>query len=139
MNVDIINLLLGFIGGSGLVTVATIPAIIKKAKAEARAAEIENAQKAAEARSKDIENAQKAADEWTKIANERQEEIEQLKAELKEKNTHIDTLYGSISIWRDKYNEKCEEVTALKVYKATNEVKICVRRGCGDREPQSGY
>ena len=58
---------------------------------------------------------------------------------IAEKEAKIDALYIQIGAQRDAYNEKVEENTELKVYKATNEVKLCMRRGCADREPQSGY
>ena len=124
-NIEILNIVIGLLTGGGLVSVFTIPALIKKAKAEARAAEIENVKQAVET--------------WKEISNERQEEIGELKKELEEKDSKIDSLYLVNSEWRDKYNEKCAVITDLKVKMATNEVKLCKRRGCAQREPQSGY
>lgn len=120
-----LDTIVGFVVGGGLLSLLTIPQIIKKAKAEARAAEIDNVQAAVES--------------WKEIANERQEEIAELKQQSDTLNGKIDNLYVEISSWRDKYNGKCEEITALQVYKATNEVKLCMKRGCPDREPHSGY
>ena len=58
---------------------------------------------------------------------------------IADKDAKIDALYIQLGTQREAYNAKVEENTELKVYKATNEVKLCMRRGCGDREPQSGY
>ena len=82
---------------------------------------------------------QKAVDAWKEIANERQEELAEKTTQNAELNTKIDSLYSVNASWRDKYNAKDEELTQLKVYKATNEVKLCLRRNCQDREPQTGY
>lgn len=119
-------------GGGGLVAILSIPTILRKAKAEAKKAE-------GEAKATDMDNMQKAIDQWKEIANERQEENQQHIQREAEMNAKIDSLYEIISTWRDKYNAKSDEVSKLEVYKATNEVKLCMVRGCNTREPQSGY
>ena len=124
-NIEVLNIIIGFLTGGGIVTVITLPAVIKKARAEARAAEIDNVKQAIET--------------WKEIANERQEEINEIKKEVEDKNAKINSLYIINSEWRDKYNDKCELITTLKVKMASNEVKLCQRRGCQDREPQTGY
>ena len=124
-NIEVLNIIIGFLTGGGIVTVITLPAVIKKARAEARAAEIDNVKQAVET--------------WKEISNERQEENSELKKEIEEKDKKIDDLYVINSQWRDKYNDKCEENSDLKVKMAINEVRLCQRRGCQDREPQTGY
>lgn len=119
-------------GGGGLVAILSIPTILRKAKAEAKKAE-------GEAKATDMDNMQKAIDQWMKIADERQEENQQHIQREAEMNAKIDSLYETISTWRDKYNAKSDELSKLEVYKATNEVKLCMVRGCDKREPQSGY
>lgn len=116
---------IGLIGGSTLVTLATLPSIIKKAKTDVVAAQ--------------LDNMQKVADGWKAIADERQEACQEKERVIAEKDAKIDALYIQLGTQREAYNAKVEENTELKVYKATNEVKLCMRRGCGDREPQSGY
>ena len=116
---------IGLIGGGTLVTLATLPSIIKKAKTDVVAAQ--------------LDNMQKVADGWKAIADERQEACQEKERVIEEKDAKIDALYIQLGTQREAYNAKVEENTELKVYKATNEVKLCMRRGCGDREPQSGY
>jgi hypothetical protein len=116
---------IGLIGGGTLVTLATLPSIIKKAKTDVVAAQ--------------LDNMQKVADGWKAIADERQEACQEKERIIADKDAKIDALYIQLGTQREAYNAKVEENTELKVYKATNEVKLCMRRGCGDREPQSGY
>ena len=123
--IEWMDTVMGIIGGGTLVSLLTLPSIIKKAKAEAKASE--------------LDNMQKVADGWKAIADERQEACMEKERVIAEKEAKIDALYIQIGAQRDAYNEKVEENTELKVYKATNEVKLCMRRGCADREPQSGY
>lgn len=116
---------IGLIGGGTMVTLATLPSIIKKAKTDVVAAQ--------------LDNMQKVADGWKAIADERQEACQEKERVIADKDAKIDALYIQLGTQREAYNAKVEENTELKVYKATNEVKLCMRRGCGDREPQSGY
>ena len=116
---------IGLIGGGTLVTLATLPSIIKKAKTDVVAAQ--------------LDNMQKVADGWKAIADERQEACQEKERVIADKDAKIDALYIQLGTQREAYNAKVEENTELKDYKATNEVKLCMRRGCGDREPQSGY
>lgn len=116
---------IGLIGGGTLVTLATLPSIIKKTKTDVVAAQ--------------LDNMQKVADGWKAIADERQEACQEKERVIADKDAKIDALYIQLGTQREAYNAKVEENTELKVYKATNEVKLCMRRGCGDREPQSGY
>ena len=116
---------IGLIGGGTLVTLATLPSIIKKAKTDVVAAQ--------------LDNMQKVADGWKAIADERQEACQEKERVIAEKDAKIDALYIQLGTQREAYNAKVEENTELKVYKATNEVKLCMKRGCADREPQSGY
>lgn len=129
---ELFEIIISIVSGGALITALTLPSTIKKARADARSAEA--ASKAAE-----LENMQKVADGWEKLANERQEANEAHAAQIEALNGKIDYLYSVNSDWRDKYNTKCEEVSALKVKIATDEVKLCMVRGCKDREPQSGY
>ncbi len=124
MELEWLQLILGFVGG-GFVSLLTIPSVIKKSKAEARAVE--------------IDNLQKACDGWKELADERQEANREKDERIKELTRQVDERYADIGMWRDKYNAQQDEITELRVYKATNEVKLCMKRGCQDREPQSGY
>ena len=57
--IEWMDTVMGIIGGGTLVSLLTLPSIIKKAKAEAKASE--------------LDNMQKVADGWKAIADERQE------------------------------------------------------------------
>jgi len=129
---ELVDTIIGLVGGGAIVTLVTMPSIVKKSKAEARAAELDNALKVIEG--------------WEKLANERQEDNSLLEEKIRnnelridELNKRIDELYVINGDWRDKYNTIMEENTALKVKIATDEVKMCMVRGCAKREPQSGY
>lgn len=119
-----IQLILGFVGG-GLVSVLTIPSIIKKSKAEANAAE--------------IENMKSVTDGWKELAEERQEANKEKDARIAELTKQVDERYEDIGNWRDKYNTQQEEMTSLKVQLASQIPKICEKRGCDDRTPPTGY
>lgn len=126
---DYINLILTFVGGGGLAALITLPSLIKKAKAETKAAE--------------MENMAKAGDAWKDLANERQEAYTELRNEYKEEcdkyNAKIDELYETINGWRDKYNHSQEELSQEKIWRASNEVKLCNIKGCDNRTPPTGY
>lgn len=129
---DWYNIILAAISGGALLSVLTLPSAMKKARAEAQRA-------ATEAKAAEIDNLNKVIEGWEKLADERQEANEALRVQIEALNGKIDNLYSVNSDWRDKYNAKCEENTALKVKLATDEVKLCMVRGCGSREPKSGY
>lgn len=127
-----IEVALGFVAGGGLTALLSIPWVMKKAKAESRFSE--------------LENVQKAVAEWQKIADERQEQVTECQererqhiAERDRLNQKVDELYKVNSGWRDRYNELQTENSRLQVQAATNEVKLCMKRNCPQREPQSGW
>lgn len=139
MLIEWVNLIVGVIAGGGLITIITIPQIRKKAEAEAKAAEIANTKSVAEAKAAEIENVKAIADGWKELAEERQEACKKKDARIAELTSQIDARYIDIGEWRNRYNQKCEENTALKVQIASNTPKICEKRGCGDRTPPTGY
>ena len=113
--ISIISLLIssGAIGG-----IFFLHSRLRKANAEATAAE--NA------------NSITIAEEWREIAERRE-------VQLAEKDKKIDTLYGQITEWRNKYHESETDKHKLALENATMKIKTCERRACKDREPQSGY
>lgn len=128
----VLELCATFILGGGITALVTIPWVMKKARAEARSLE--------------LENIQKAVSEWQKIADERQEQVAEYQGREKQYiderdrlNQKVDELYTVNSGWRDRYNDLQTENTRLQVQAATNEVKLCLKRNCPDREPQSGW
>lgn len=120
-----VDTFIGIVGGGVITTLVTLPSLIKKARGEAR--------------SIDLDNLQKAVESWKELADERQEANQKNDQHIKELNEKIDSLYIINSEWRDKYNAQQEEISTLKIQIATNEVKLCIQKGCKNREPQSGY
>ncbi|MBR3830995.1 MAG: hypothetical protein IKJ52_07060 [Muribaculaceae bacterium] len=120
-----VDTFIGIVGGGVITTLVTLPSLIKKARGEAR--------------SIDLDNLQKAVESWKELADERQEANQKNDQHIKELNEKIDSLYIVNSEWRDKYNAQQEEISTLKIQIATNEVKLCIQKGCKNREPQSGY
>lgn len=120
-----INTLISLAAGGALVAIFTLPSAIRKAKAEARSA--------------DLDNLQKAVEGWKQLADERQEANREKDARISELTKQVDERYIDIGQWRDKYNALQEENTTLKVKIATDEVKLCQKRACSDRTPPTGY
>lgn len=127
-----INIIIGAVSGGALATLLTLPSVIKKAKAEARAA--------------DIDNLQKAMDGWHALADERQEanrERDQVIKEMQQRNDELQGIiterYSEIGEWRNRYHEACESISQLKIEAAKNAVKHCEKRACTDRTPPTGY
>lgn len=122
---DWIDTVIGLVAGGGLVTIATLPSVIKKAKKEANAPEIEA---------------------WKSLADERQEQNKELSERVAQNeqridalNSRIDELYRTINEWRDKYNEQAATNTRLQAEIERDKPKLCVVRGCANREPKSDY
>lgn len=119
-----IEIIIGFLGG-GLVSVLTIPSVLKKSRAEARAVELDNLQKSVEG--------------WKALADERQEENREKNEHINALNLKIDSMYEDIARRRTENTDLLKENTRLQVRIATDEVRMCMVRGCDRREPQSGY
>ena len=131
--ISLISLLLG--GGSfiGLIVgIVTIPSAIKKAAAEARKEE-------AEAKTAEINNMKSVADGWKELAEERQEANKEKDARITELTGQVDARYVEIGEWRDKYNHSQEENAQLRVENTKLMMTKCVKPGCLDREPPTGY
>lgn len=125
MEIDLINTIISVIGGGTLVAAFTLPSAIRKAKAEARSA--------------DLDNLQKACDGWKALADERQEENTMQRQRIADLTAQVDARYVDIGTWRDRCALQQEEITELKIYKATTEMKLCVVRNCEKRDPPSGF
>ena len=132
---DWITLVVGICGGSIvslIVGVFTIPSAIKKASAEARKEE-------AEAKRIEIENMKSVADGWKELAEERQEAEKEKNARIAELTGIVDARYVDIGEWRDKYNHSQEENAKLRVENTKLVMTKCMKPGCLDREPPSGF
>lgn len=73
-----------------------------------------------------------AAHEWKEIADHREQKLE-----IRDKQ--ITGLFDQIGQWRDRCNEKDTRIHELELKLMSVEIRLCNRRGCANREPQSGY
>ena len=133
---DWITLILGLAGGGSVVGLvvgfATIPQAVKKASAEARKEE-------AEAKTAELNNMKAVADGWKELADERQEANKEKDARIAELTGIVDARYMDIGEWRDKYNHSQEENAQLRVENTKLMMTKCMKPGCLDREPPTGY
>lgn len=73
-----------------------------------------------------------AAHEWREIAENRE-------VKNNKKDEKIEELYKENREWRDKYNELKSQLHRLEVERIKEQIRICNKPKCADREPQSGY
>ena len=133
---DVISLISLLLGGSSLlgliIGIVTIPSAKKKAAAEARKEE-------AEAKTAELNNMKAVADGWKELADERQEANKEKDARIAELTGIVDARYVDIGEWRDKYNHSQEENAQLRVENTKLMMTKCMKPGCLDREPPTGY
>lgn len=73
-----------------------------------------------------------AAHEWKEIADNREQK-------LAKRDEQISALFDQIGRWRDRCDEKDTRIHELELKRMSYEIRLCNRRGCPDREPQSGF
>lgn len=73
-----------------------------------------------------------AAHEWREIAENRE-------VKINKKDEKIEELYKENREWRDKYNELESKLHRLEVERIKEQIRICNKPKCTDREPQSGF
>lgn len=73
-----------------------------------------------------------AAHEWREIAENRE-------VKINKKDEKIEELYKENREWRDKYNELESQLHRLEVERIKEQIRICNKPKCADREPQSGF
>ena len=73
-----------------------------------------------------------AAHEWREIAENRE-------VKSNKKDEKIEELYKENREWRDKYNELESQLHRLEVERIKEQIRICNKPNCADREPQSGF
>lgn len=121
----IIPALSALVAGGGLTSLFyfRLSRRLKSAEANKADTEVEKAK---------LENELSVAKEWKDIASERERRIDA-------KDKKIDDLYLEISGWRDKYNKLAAEAAEKDIAMIQAVFKTCNRRGCADREPQTGF
>lgn len=88
--------------------------------------------KQAEAAKAEVDLNTLAAHEWKEIAENRE-------VKINKKDEKIEELYKENREWRDKYNELESKLHRLEVERIKEQIRICNKPKCADREPQSGY
>lgn len=122
---DFLSAIIGVLGGGFLTSVASLPFIVKKTRADAKSA--------------DLDNEDKAISVWVKIAEERQDEARELHQRIHVLEEKIDKLYNDQSNWRDQCNKLIEEKNRLTRQLDNNAIKLCKRRRCEQRDPPSDF
>lgn len=122
MNIDIVNLL-SAIGVSGLLG-TLLPALLNRRQTK----KMQDSQ----LRQNDITNDIMVAKEWKEIAEKREVQLD-----IKDKK--IDELYISLNEIRTNHNATQRELQEMKLREVSCKVKLCERKKCMEREPQSGY
>ncbi len=73
-----------------------------------------------------------AVHEWKEIAEHREEK-------LKKREEQITGMFEQIGKWRDRCNELENKLHHAEVERIKEQIRICNKPKCADREPQSGY
>lgn len=100
---------------------------IKKRQAESEAQKAE-----AEARKSEADNITSYATEWKELYEKKEQKVQELDAK-------IDKLYQEKEGDRQKIRELNEQNSSLKLQIQSLTFKKCEVKGCGKREPQSGF
>lgn len=116
---EYINLIFNLIVSSGLISLLIF--YRSKQRKEAAGATIIEA-----------ESIKAFATEWKELADSRDIKLEQ-------KDSKIDSMYIMINEWRDKYNSLSNECHTLKLENQSLKFRLCNKRGCEGREPQTGF
>lgn len=80
-----------------------------------------------------------AAHEWREIADHREQKLLSAHARANELTEKITAMFDQIGRWRDRCDEKDTRIHELELKLMSYEIRLCNRRGCADREPQSGF
>ena len=95
--------------------------------------------KQAEAEKAEADLTTLAAHEWKEIAENRERKNKDLNDQLKLKDNKIEELYGLNGGWRDKYNELENKLHQLEVERIREQVRVCNRPKCAERDPPTGF
>ena len=86
----------------------------------------------AEARRAELDNLTVYADEWKALYEQRDKRVDEL-------NAKIDQLYQEKETDRQRIRELQEKNTQLTLDLQAANFKKCEKKGCGDRQPPTGY
>ena len=103
-----------------------------KGKQEQKKRDAEASVTSADAESKAVQIALDSAREWKSIAEERETKIDL-------RDSKIDELYNDRRKDRELIFSLQEENANLKVCKTEMKMRLCSRKLCAQREPQTGY
>ena len=86
----------------------------------------------AEARKAELDNIASFAEEWKALYEQRDKRVDEL-------NVKIDQLYQDKETDRQRIRELQEKNTQLTLDLQAANFKKCEKKGCGDRQPPTGY
>ncbi len=80
-----------------------------------------------------------AAHEWKEIAENREAKNKDLNDQIKSKDVKIESLYEVKGELQKKCNELENKLHQMEVERIREQIRICNRPKCADREPQTGF
>lgn len=80
-----------------------------------------------------------ASKEWKEIAENREQKLDAALSRNKELSEQVTGLFDVIGQWRDRCDEKDTRIHELELKIMSDSIRLCNKRGCAEREPQTGF
>ena len=125
---EIISLIGGAVTSIGIPLIGLFMFHDSKKRSEAAKAKLAEA----EARKAELDNIASFAEEWKALYEQRDKRVDEL-------NVKIDQLYQDKETDRRRIRELQEKNTQLTLDLQAANFKKCEKKGCGDRQPPTGY
>ena len=125
---EIISLIGGTVTSIGIPLIGLFMFHDSKKRSEAAKAKLAEA----EARKAELDNIASFAEEWKALYEQRDKRVDEL-------NVKIDQLYQDKETDRQRIRELQEKNTQLTLDLQAANFKKCEKKGCGDRQPPTGY
>ena len=125
---EIISLIGGAVTSIGIPLIGLFMFHDSKKRSEAAKAKLAEA----EARKAELDNIASFAEEWKALYEQRDKRVDEL-------NVKIDQLYQDTETDRQRIRELQEKNTQLTLDLQAANFKKCEKKGCGDRQPPTGY
>ena len=125
---EIISLIGGAVTSIGIPLIGLFMFHDSKKRREAAKAKLAEA----EARKAELDNIASFAEEWKALYEQRDKRVDEL-------NVKIDQLYQDKETDRQRIRELQEKNTQLTLDLQAANFKKCEKKGCGDRQPPTGY
>ena len=125
---EVISLIGGAVTSIGIPLIGLFMFHDSKKRSEAAKAKLAEA----EARKAELDNIASFAEEWKALYEQRDKRVDEL-------NVKIDQLYQDKETDRQRIRELQEKNTQLTLDLQAANFKKCEKKGCGDRQPPTGY